>query len=368
MKLSVLQEDFLRGLTSVSRFVSPRAQLPVLSNILFSTQKGKLKLAATNLEMGVSLEVGAKVEKEGETTVPARMVVELISNMPPAKIDVEAKEGALSFSSGGFSGSLATIPANEFPAIPSSGKNGVGLRGETLDILSRKVTFAASTDDSRPVLTGTLLVFGEKLTAVSTDGFRLSYKEISVEEKKKEKEERLLVPAKAIEEMSRTLDGQEEKVQISFSEKEGQILFSGGPAVLTSRLLAGDFPDYQKIVPVKTTYEMRAEKEDLVRAVKAAAVFAREAASIVKLKVEEGRVVVAAESQQYGKEEAAVDAKTEGGELEVAFNYRYLLDFLGSTDGDEIVFRTEGATAPGLFQENKDDSYKHLIMPVRLQD
>lgn len=367
MKVSVLQEDLLHALTSVSRFVSPRAQLPVLANILFTCEKGKLRLAATNLEMGISLQMGAKVEKEGALTVPAKMVVDLVSSLPPGRVQIEQEGGHLRFLAEGFSSSLAGIPANEFPAIPQQAKGGaLTISYSTLEELSRKVTFAASTDEARPVLTGALLIFGEnKLAAVATDGFRLSHKEFQLGRKEK-KEEQVLVPARAVEELARILQGEEE-IKIFFLEKEGQILFSGGPVVLTGRLIEGEFPNYEKIIPNNPGHKALVDKEGFLRAVRAAAVFAKESASILKLKLEDGKMFVEAESQQYGQERATIDAKVEGGELEMAFNYRYVLDFLGSADGDEVLFATDGPTSPALFQDTKDPSYKHLIMPVRIQ-
>lgn len=366
MQLSVLQEDLLKALTNVSRFVSPRAQLPVLTNILFSAKKGKLRLAATNLEMGISLQIGAKTEEEGEMTVPAKMAVELMSNMPAGKIKISAEGGHLKFSAGAFEGSLAGIPASEFPSVPAEAKNeAFSLPRDLLGSLSSKVSFASSTDEARPVLTGILLLFADNLTAVATDGFRLSYKEFKLGKKEK-KEERLLVPARAIDELAKIL-GEEEGVKISFLEKEGQILFSGNSVVITGRLLEGDFPSFEKIMPQTEKHIIVVDKEELLRAVKAAAVFAKEAASIIRLEVGKGKLVVKAESQQYGREEVSVDAKVEGDNLEVAFNYRYLLDFLGSVDGEEVSFATDGPTSPGLFQDTKDPSYRHLIMPVRTQ-
>lgn len=368
MKLSVLQEDFLNALNIASRFISPKAQLPVLSNILFSAEKGKLRLAATNLEMGISLNIGAKVEKQGEITLPARMLVELVSTMPPGRVEMEGKEGSLNFSSGTFSSSLSGIPASEFPNIPSkTEKTSFSLKREVLEEVSKKVSFSASTDDARPNLTGVLFLFGgKKLQTVATDGFRLSVEEFSIASSPGKGKEKLLVPARVLDELSKVL-GKDGEVGVSFLEKEGQILFSTERAVLTGRLIEGDFPDYERIIPKETTHKVVTGKEEFLRAVRAAAVFAREEASILRVKIEDGKLVVEAESQQYGRERAVVDAKTEGGEAEVAFNYRYLLEFLGSINGEEVVFSINEPTTPGLFEDRKDPSYRHLIMPVRIQ-
>lgn len=367
MKLSVLQEDLLQALTTASRFVSVRAQLPVLSNVLFNAEKGKLRLSATNLETGISYEIGAKVDEEGKISVPAKMVVELVANTPPGKIEIKENKGGLDFSTGAFSISLAGIPANEFPSVPYEKKERTfSVKRSFLQEVARKISFSASDDESRPSLNGVLLEAGDKTRAVATDGFRLSLKEFEDKALKKQGKRKLLIPARVIIELSKILT-KEDEVSVSLLEKEGQVLFSGDSVVLTGRLLEGEFPNYARIIPQKTNHQATVDKEELLRAVRAVAVFAREEASVLRLRLEKNKIVVKAESQQYGKEEVVVDAKTKGGEVEIAFNYRYLLDFLASIDGEEVSFETEGATSPGVFKDTQDPDFLHLIMPVRIQ-
>lgn len=372
MKAVVLQEEFFRGLNVASRFVSSRAQLPVLSNILFSVKQGKLRLAATNLEMGVSYKIGAKVEEEGAVTVPAKLIVELVLNMPPGQVSFEEKAGQVTISTPSSSATLSSIPASEFPAVPEeTGKESFSLPGDVFRSIASQVVFSAATDEARPSLTGVLLLFGDNLRAIATDGFRLSYKEIPLGKRefslqKGGKSPRILVSARAIDELSRIL-GEGEEVLVSVAEKESQILFGREGLVLTGRLLGGDFPDFEKVIPKAGTHKAIVNKEEFARAIRAASVFAREAASVVRLGIEKDRLLVSAESQQYGKDEVILEAKTEGETLVAAFNYRYVLDFLGSIGGDEVSFETEGPTSPGVFKDTKDLSYKHLIMPVRIQ-
>ncbi len=366
MKAVVLQEDLFRGLEIASRFVSSRAQLPVLSNILFSAKQGKLRLAATNLEMGVSYQLGAKVEEEGATTLPARLIVELVSNTSPGQVQLSEKAGQVTVSTPSSSATLSSIPATEFPTVPEEiTKKDFSLPSDVFRSVANHVAFSAATDEARPSLTGVLLLFKEGLLAVATDGFRLSHKEISIKGKGGD-ERRVLVSARAIDELNRVL-GEGEDVTISVAEKESQILFGKEGLVLTGRLLGGDFPDFEKVIPKAGTHKAIVNKEELARGVRAASVFAREAASVVRLGIEKDKLLVSAESQQYGKDEGVLEAKTEGGGLVAAFNYRYILDFLGSIQGDEVSFETEGPTSPGVFKDPKDSSYKHLIMPVRIQ-
>lgn len=367
MKVVILQEDLLRKLLFASRFVSSRPQLPILANILITAEKNRIKISATNLEFGISLQVGAKVEKEGSITIPARIAVELISNLPAGQITLEERKGALFLSTQSFSATISGISSAEFPPVSDNvGKENFSIPNEVLTDLASKVVFSAAVDDSRPVLTGIFLTFGEKITAVATDGFRLSLKEIINVNTKGENRVQLLVPAKAIDEVYKVFQGTKE-ISVRVEDKEKKILFGGENGVLSSKLLEGEFPDYIKIIPIKWSSRATVSKEEFVRAVKASSVFAREAASVIKIGFEKDRLRISAESKQYGNEEIFIEAKTEGEEVEVAYNYRFILEFLESVVGEEVTIETEGPTLPAVFIDTKDQTYKHLIMPVRIQ-
>lgn len=366
MKLSILQEDLFKATNTVARFVSSRAQLPILSNILLDADGGKLRLAATNLEMGISLSVGAKVDEAGSLTVPAKMFLDLIANLPPGKISLEATQDRLQISSSSFNADLSGIPSLEFPNVPSTvPQEQFVLPTEILQEITSQVSFAASEDETRPQLTGVLLLVDENLKAVSTDGFRLSLKEFEVK-LLETSGKKFLVPAKALVELTKIIGSEAGSVKVAILEKEGQMIFGAEDTVLTGRLLEGEFPDYNRIFPRTHNFEARIGKEDLFRAVKSASVFARESASVAKMTLAAGKVTVSSESAGYGKDEATLDAKTEGGEVTIAFNYRYVLEFLASVKGEEILFQTEASDKPGVFKDSKDESYTHLIMPVRL--
>lgn len=371
MKFSVLQEELSQKVQLASRFVSVRAQLPVLANILLKAKSGKLQISATNLEMGISISAGAKIERDGEITVPARIFAELIANLGPGKVNVEEEKGHLHISTPVFSASVAGIASSEFPSVPDKlSPTSFSLDRMFVSLVAKQVAFAAATDDTRPVLTGIFILFKDNIIAVATDGFRMSYKEISYEKDGKggkDKEvESVLIPARVVEELDKAVGGSE-RIGVSASEKDRRLIFAGGTVILTSRLIEGQFPDYERVIPKDWSSQITADREEMVRAVKMASVFAREAASIVKLRVEKERLVFTSESSQYGKEEIDVEAKVDGEETDVAYNFRYLLDFLNSIDGESVLFQTNGPTSPGVFQDAKDPSYKHIIMPVRIQ-
>lgn len=381
MKLQVLQENLSQALNITSRFASTRAQLPVLANVLLSTKKNKLIVSATNLEISVSLAIGAKVRKEGEITVPARLMADLVSNLQVGAINLEAEKEKLKISSQNFSSDISGMNSSDFPAVPQSiGKGVLNLPKEDFLQGLSQVLFAASIDETRPVLTGVLFIFppagkqGNKnnFVLVATDGFRLSQKKMSLKPLKGQKEQRLILPKSALSELAR-LSGDEEEVRFAFREGDSQVVFSVDNAVLSSRVIEGEFPDFERIIPKEIDYKINLDKEELLRAVKLASVFARDSANVVKLSVKKDSIELSAESSQSGSQETQVDAKVENNsgkgdkEFEIAFNYRFLEDFLQVVEGDEVQLDFSNPNSPGIFTDPEDPNFLHLIMPVRTQ-
>ncbi|MFZ5932689.1 MAG: DNA polymerase III subunit beta [Patescibacteria group bacterium] len=366
MKIEVLQESLTKALTLASRFVSPRAQLPVLGNILLSAKKNKLQISSTNLEVSVSSSVVAKVEREGEITVPGRTITDLISNLNSQSVKLEAEKEHLKISTPNFESDISGMNASDFPAIPQliAKETGVPLKKDLfLEGLSQ-VLYAASIDETRPVLTGVLFIFQQDvLVLVATDGFRLSQKKVSIKAKALQK---LILPKSILFELSRFNEAEE--IVLAFNQKENQVLFATDDTVFSSRLLEGEFPDYERIIPKSTLAKVFLDKEELLRAVKLAGVFARESANIIKLNLGKDYVDILAESAASGNQTTRIDAKVEGEEkMEVAFNYRFLEEFLHSVKGEEVKLELSGPSSPGVFTDPKDPTFLHLIMPVRIQ-
>lgn len=373
MKLKVLQENLSTALNTTSRFASSKMQLPVLANVLLSASKNKLLISATNLEVSVSLSVGAKVEKKGDLTVPARTITDLVSNLTTGQVNLESKNESLKISTEGFNSTVSGMNSSDFPDIPKNIKKpDLKIPSDVFQDALGQVLYAVSTDETRPVLTGVLMIIEKgNLILVSTDGFRLSQKKISLK-KKKAKELDLIVPKSALSELSR-LSGDEDSMEFSFNKKDNQVVFGVSGAILASRIIEGEFPDFERIIPEKTEMTISLDKEEFLRAVKLASVFARDAANVVKLKVEEDSVEVSAESKQTGSQETKVDAKVETDskldeEFVIAFNYRFLEDFLNSVEGEDVEIGLSDTKAPGVFKDPKDKDFLHIIMPVRLQD
>ena len=372
MNLQVLQENLVKALSTSSRFTSTKAQLPVLANIALSAKKNRLLISATNLELSVSVSIGAKVTKEGELTIPARVITDLVANLNSGSLNLSSEKEHLKISSNNFTSTIAGMNSSDFPSIPYEvGKGATSFPKDIIIDSLSSVLFAASSDETRPVLTGVLLIFDPgKLTFVATDGFRLSKKQINIKSLNYSTSlKSLILPKNSLSELSR-LSGEAEEIKLSLKEGESQAVFGVGDSVLSSRIIDGEFPDFEKIIPKETVCKITLDKEELLRAVKLASVFARDAANVVKITVGKDTVNASAESSQSGSQDMQVDAKVEGEtkNIKIAFNFRFLEDFLNSVESDDVQIELGGSNSPGVFTDLKDANFLHLIMPVRIQD
>ena len=370
MKLLILQENLEKAVSITSRFASNRAQLPVLGNILLSSQKSKIYVSSTNLEISASVQVGAKIEEDGEISVPAKVISELVANLPKETITLSVEKEQLKISASNFSSTILGINAADFPKVPNSINKEKSLSIMKDDLVSalNQVLFATSMDETRPVLTGVLFLFKKgSLSLVATDGFRLSRKTLSTKVGD-DSHKSIVIPKTVLGELSRTTpdDG---NVFLSVQEKEKQVIFGIGDTVLTSRLLEGEYPDFEKIIPKTSSVKVLIDKEEFLRAVKLASIFARESANIVKIKILKDSVKFSAESSAAGSQETSIDAKVESTEkdFETAFNYRFLEDFAHSVVGEEMKMEFSGPSSAGVFTDSGDTGYLHLIMPVKIQ-
>lgn len=373
MKATLLQENLNQALSICSRFVATRPQLPILSNLLLKTEKGRLKFSATDLEMGVNIWTGGKIEKEGGVTVSAKILSEFVASLPPGKVNLETKQNTLIVESGFSKSIFPTIAAADFPKIPAFPQRAalsLPLASFTQSI--SQVAYAAAAEEGRAELTGVLFKpAGKDLSLVATDGYRLSVKKIR--NSKFEIRNSLIVPTRVLFEVARIKtaeDGDKEAkdlLQIGLTEKENQIVFALPNLELSSRLIDGDFPEFEKIIPDQSTTNLTFDREEFLRAVRIASIFARESANIVKLKIKNEKLKVSANSPQIGEGESVIDVKLKGNEREIAFNFRFLLDFLTNIDSEQINLKMTESLNPGVFSGVGDDSLLHIIMPVRVQ-
>lgn len=378
MKISCLQENLAKGLATVGRAVASRSTLPVLSNILLQSDEGQLRLAATNFEIGINCWVGARVEEEGSITVPARLLSEFVNSLPPGQIDMELSERTqtLNLKCARFEANIKGIDATEFPDVPTAesieGQNNLHLEAEAFRRMIDQAVFAAATDESRPILTGVLAQFHQGgLTLAAADGFRLAVTSADVGVDVDETAG-VIVPARALAELSRVSADQEEPIEMIITPNRNQILFHLSSTDLVSQLIEGSFPDYTQIVPKAHSTRTLIGTEEFLKAVKVAFLFARDAANIIRVKVvpgnelTPGQMIVAATSAELGDNVSELDASIEGDEIEVAFNARYLIDTLNVVGTPEIALETSTSSSPGVIRPVGGDDFLCVIMPMHI--
>lgn len=375
MRLSVLQENLARGLTTVSRAVSPRSTLPVLANVLVATENGRLRISGTNLELGITTWIGAKIEDEGSTTVPARTFADLVNTLPSERVEMEltTRTQTLNVRAGSFNNNIKCIDAQEFPPMPPADLDGgVELDLEDLREMIAQVVFAASSDDARPVLTGVLAELeGGKMTLASADGFRLSVRTAELPNGLEEPI-RAIIPARALSELSRVAGDDDETVRMILPADRSQVIFRGRDFELISQLIDGAFPDYRGIIPSSFSSRTVLSTPAFLKACRAADIFAREAAHSAKLSIQPGgesgpgTVEVTATAAETGSNEVVVDANIEGEPIEIAFNVRFLVEVLSVISAPNVALETSGPAAPGVIKPVGREDFLHVVMPMHL--
>jgi DNA polymerase-3 subunit beta len=375
MKVSCLQENLAKGLSIVGRAVSPRSTLPVLGNVLLATDAGRLKLSATNLEVGINCWIGAKVEEEGAITVPARTFIDLVNALPPERVDLElvVRTQTLNLHAGRSEANIKGIDAQEFPLVPvPEGEGGIPIETEVLRTAVGQVAFAAAADESRPILTGVLAKFEDtRLTLAAADGFRLSVRSVALPQSIPDPFS-IIIPSRALTELVRVSGEQEDPIVITVTPTRNQVLFQLTDIVLVSQLIDGNFPDYRQIIPQDTTTHTVMDTAAFLKACKTALIFARDAAHITRLHVKPGtelspgHVVVSATSAETGDDVSELDASIEGEDVEIAFNVKYLIDVLSVAGTPQVALDTTTSSSPGVIRPVGEVDYTHVIMPMHL--
>lgn len=398
MRVSCLQENLAKGLSIVGRAVSSRSTLPVLGNILLEAKDNELRLAATNLEIGVNCWIGAKVEDEGSITVPARLLTDFVNNLPPERVDLElaVRTQTLHVRCARYDANMKGIDAADFPIIPTAGASdddqesaleGTRIELETVGLrkMIDQVTFAASSDESRPILTGVEVSFQtERLTMAATDGYRLSLRSVHLDKPFADDSMTVIVPARSLGELGRIIaDADTERpVQVLVTQARNQIIFQiwgkGGTRAgfhrveLASQLIDARFPDYRAIIPKSHTTRTVVDTAAFLKAVRVAQLFARDNANIIRVAVGPGNgqgqgfVKLTATSAEMGDSVNELDAMVEGNDLEIAFDARFLIDVLNQIDEPQVVLETTQNTRPGTIRPlgMGEDEFLHVVMPM----
>lgn len=363
MKVTVTQENFNRALSAVSRVASSKTSLPILSNILLKTDKNRLCLAATNLEIASVCYIGAKVVGEGSLTIPARLVSEFVNNLPKGNVDIKVDGTKFVISSGHYTSTINGIIADEFPALPTiTPSSSLVLAGDVLKQAISQTVVTASRDDTRPVLTGVLFHTNQgKLYMAATDGYRLSERIVT----ETDQEIRALIPAPTLQEISRIISEENDEVTLHFDDS--QVRFLIGDNEITSRLIEGKFPDYQQLIPKETDILATVKVSELTRITKIASLFARESGGSVTLRADEAEKTLSIHSiaSQLGENTSETEAAVKG-EGSVTLNSRYLIEALGCMETDEITFGFSGKLAPCVLRPvGKQQNYQHIVMPLK---
>lgn len=375
MRLSCLQENLARGLSVVGRAVASRSTLPITQNVLLSTEQSMLKISATDLNMAMTTWIGAQVEEEGAITVPARLLSDFVNSLPPERIDMEATSQpiGLNIKCVSFESNISGSPADDFPPIPAV-EDGLAAKIEP-DVLREaisRVSFAAATEDSRPVLTGVKTeITGDEFKFAAADGFRLAVFSGKLAEPPSEDTE-FLIPARVLNEISRLLGTQQKAVEFMVTTSSNQALFRVEDVEIVSSLIAGNFPNYNQLIPQSYTTRVVLNSDDFLRATRTAAIFARDGSGIIRLQMgagEEdapGHLTVSSRAEEVGDNEGQLGATVEGEDAKIAFNSKYLTDVLDVLNG-EVAMEVSSPSSPGVLKPVEGDDYVHVVMPMFVQ-
>ena len=376
MKVTVLQENLARGLGIVSRAVSPRSTLPVLANVLIASDEGRLRLSATNLEMGITTWIPARLEEDGSTTVPARIFSDLVNTLPgdQVQLNLDIETQTLNLRSGASTNDIKCIDAQEFPPLTVPDMEGaIQLNVVDFKEMIHQVVFAASTDEARPVLMGILLtVVGDQIVLASADGFRLSVRKATLSAPVPEPIN-AIIPARALSELSRIAGDGSESISMTVPKGRGQVIFRAKDTELVSQLIEGTFPDYEQIIPRTHKSRMLVSTTSLLKACKQAEIFARDGTNVARLNIksaenemEPSEVEISAQSEETGSNETIVEATVDGIGLLIAFNVKFLREVLEIIKTPNVAIETSAANAPGVIRPVGDDDFTHVIMPMHL--
>ncbi|MFH0968923.1 MAG: DNA polymerase III subunit beta [Patescibacteria group bacterium] len=383
MKLICTQENFKKAIYSTERVIGKQATLPILENILLETEKGMLKVSATNLEIGVFLRIGAKIEKEGKITIPAKLISSFVNNLPPGEnIQIEAEKQVLKISSGNYKANIKGLSAQDFPIIPEmEGDFLFSFLGHELKDAIPKLLTCASIDGARPELSGINVVLSEgKISLAATDSFRLLEFEANLKKENNDnysiftaKTSSLIIPASTFAEVFRAINPETQEIKVSV--EENQIFFQIDGTRVVSRLINGKYPEYKQIIPKEFATKSIIKKEELLRAVKIASIFTNSKSGEVNFKfnAEKGKLKILSQAEDKGENESEIEIEIKGQEQEIVFNPRYFIDGINTISSSKIAVLANSGTSPVVLRmvEEKDnlnevvEKLTYVVMPIK---
>jgi DNA polymerase-3 subunit beta len=381
MKLSCTQENLNRGLLISSHIASKNVNLPILNNVLFRAEGGVITLLATNLEIGIKCEVRGKIENEGAITLPAKLFADYVGSLPNDKIDLDLRDQTLEIKCKNYETRIRGAATSEFPLIPEVAKEG----GYSLDVekfreATNQIVFATSTNEIRPEISGILLHFDgqkKKVVVAATDSYRLAEKTLDLTSGEGENSREVIVPARTMQEVLRILsvfresENSEAPNVVKIYIAENQIMFSLNGVDLVSRVIDGQYPDYKQIIPASWQTRAAFNRNELIKAIKTASLFAKPGIFDVTFALKPGKekmgeLVLSSANSQFGENTAKLEAEIEGSETETTLNYRYLLDGLGAMEVEEVYLELTNGESPCLLRPKVETSdYLYIVMPIK---
>lgn len=365
MKITVLQENLKIALSSLQKAIPSKPQLPILSSIYLQAKGKTVTLAATDLYLGIKSTVPAEIEEEGTLVVPGEIFKNLIFSFSAGDVKMEKKEASLIIKSGNSTSSLPFQPAEEYPQFPEVGGEKYALSTELLKNIEGYVAFAAAVDQTRPVLASLLFSFKPTgLDIVGTDGFRLAT--LHTDEVVEGLEQDILIPVKALSEVFRMVAQTKEKqVEFTMAQELKQVLFIIEGVEIYIRLIEGEYPPYQKIIPPEFAHTINLDWPEFAAQVKRAFLFSRDTSNIIRLELTKGKMLIKANSPAHGEYQGELATAYKGENLEIAFNALYLLDFLNTQKEGELVFEMNESLKPAAFKVQNVEDYAYIVMPFR---
>lgn len=367
MRLTCSQKDLFNALTITNKAVDLNNTLPVLNNVLLKAEGKRLHFTATNLEIAINYWIETDIKNEGEITIPSKLFTNYINYLKDEKIDISVEEGnSMVIKTSDSTTKIKGISSNEFPPIPTIEKEG-GMIIKVKDFKKgiHQVVFAATLNTTRPILAGVYFsVEKDKLKMVATDSYRLAEKIVTL--KKTSGDISCIIPAKTILELGYILDSLKDSDEIDIVISKNQVLFTIGAVKIISRLIEGQFPNYQQIIPKSTKTKIEFDINELTLVLKRINLFAKENNNKIILKANDGQVIVTTETTQYGEGEVTIKAKIDGENNEIALNSQFLLDVLGNIGGEGVVVEIGEKITPIIIRPKEKNDYTHIIMPLKI--
>ncbi len=366
MELTTSQDILVRGLQKVQGIVERKNTLPILSHFLLTAQNDGVIIHATDLELGYKGHLETTVNKPGTVTLPARKMYDILRELPAGETVTLAVEnqGWARITAGAAAFKVPCLPAEEYPTLPPvDDADFTPLDHETFEDMIRQTAFATSHDETRYTLSGVLFMCdGSTLTMVATDGHRLAY---STRQMSLGKELRVIVPRKALEEVSRFASDSDAK-EIGVAALENHLVFRRGEATLVTRLIEGQFPDYEGVIPKEFSKRVVVEHERLTRALRRVSLLSNEKTKPVKIEFEPNSLTLRSNTPEMGEAVEQLPAEYDGEPMSMGFNARYLLDVMHALTQDQLILELNDPLSPGVIRPYEDEQYFYVIMPMRV--